>query len=226
MPPKKAEKVPRRARARALDRRRPHPATGLKIIGASLVVLALGVGWLNAVGRSEENETAMPYNQGGVTTVAGGAGGGMLPSTRAAVPVPFGPNALVTVDEGLVAATTTPEGKVTTTSLLAASHPATTWVERWLLSELGTTTTAGGRGPSAPHPGHPGTTGITRPPAPSSTTSTTRPTTTTSTSTTSTTSTTQPTTTSSSTTTTTEPTTSTTEGSTTTAGDGSTTTSP
>jgi hypothetical protein len=44
MPPKKAEKVPRRARARAQDRHRPHPATGLKIIGASFVVLALGVG--------------------------------------------------------------------------------------------------------------------------------------------------------------------------------------
>jgi hypothetical protein len=210
MPPKKAEKVPRRARARARDRRRPQAATGLKMIGASLIVLALGVGWLNAVGRGETDETAMPYSQGGVTTVDGGSGGGVLPSTRAAVPVPFGPNSLVTMDDGLVTTTTTADGKVTTTSLLpAASHPATTWIERWLAGASAATPTTGGRDPSATRPGHPGTTATTRP-----TTTTTRPTTTTSTSTTSTT---QPTTTSSSTTTTTGPTTSTTEGSTTTA---------
>jgi hypothetical protein len=220
MPPKKAEKVPRRARARAQGRRKPHPAAGLKIIGASFVVLALGVAWLNAVSRSETDDTVMPYNQGGVTTVAGGDGGGILPSTRAAVPVPFGPNTLVTIDEGLVTTTTTAEGEVTTTSLLAAaSHPATTWVERWLSGASATTSTTGGRGPATTRPGHPGTTATTRP---GTTTTTTRPTTTTSTSTTSTT---QPTTTSS-TTTTTAPTTSTTQGPTTTEGDGSTTTSP
>ena len=215
MPPKKAEKVPRRARARAQDHHGPHPATGLKIIGASFIVLALGIGWLNTVDRGATDETVAPYDDGGVTTIADGAGGGVLPSTRAAVPVPFGPNTLVTMDEGLVTSTTTADGEVTTTSLLAAAnHPATSWFERWLASAPDSTgptstTRGGGRRPSAPNlPGHPGMTTTTRP-----TTTTTRPTTTTSTSTTSTT---EPTTTSSSTTTTTEPTTSTTDGSTTT----------
>jgi hypothetical protein len=214
MPPKKAEKVPRRARARAQDRHKPHPATGLKIIGACFVVLALGIGWLNAVDRGETDETVMPYDDGGVTTIAGGAGGGILPSTRAAVPVPFGPNTLVTTDEGLVTTTTTADGEVTTTSLSAtAGPPDTSWFERWLSST--STSTARRPGRSTTHPGHPGTTATTRP----TTTTTTRPTTTTSTTSTtstSTTSTTEPTTTSSSTTTTTEPTTSTTDGSTTT----------
>lgn len=212
MPPKKADKVPRRARTHGRDRARPGHGAGLKVVGASMVVLAIGVGWLSNLGGDGTDRTTLPYRQEGVTTIAGGEYRHLLPSSRAAVPVPFGgANTMVTVDDGLVTTTTTTAAPGTTGTSADGEDPGRVWVTWTPVGRPGGGRPGGG-GQSGDGPG------TTRP----TTTSTTRPTTTTSSSTTSTstTSTTVASTTSTSTTTTTEPTTTTTEP------EGSTTTEP
>jgi hypothetical protein len=216
MPPKKADKVPRRARAHgrapARGSAQPGHGTGLKVIGASMVVLAIGVGWLSNLGGDGTDRTTLPYRQEGVTTIAGGEYRHLLPSSRAAVPVPFGgANTMVTVDDGLVTTTTTTAAPGTT-GTSAGEDPARVWVTWEPVGQPGGGRPGGGGSQSG------GGSATTRP----TTTTTTRPTTTTSSTSTSTstTSTTSTSTTSTSTTTTTEPTTTTTEP------DGSTTTEP
>lgn len=219
MPPKKADKVPRRARARgrAPARGPGHPGhgTGLKVVGAAMVVLAVGVGWLSNLGGDGADRTALPYRQDGVTTIAGGEYRHLLPSTRAAVPVPFGVNTMVTVDHGLVTTTTTTAAPNTTGTSVSAD-PERVWVSWETVGPPGGSSRGGDGRSGSSTTARPATT-TTRPTTTRPTTTTTRPTTTSSTTTS--TSTTSTSTTSTSTTTTTRPTT-------TTEPDGSSTTQP